>query len=126
MRVSVIVSISNKISVSSCVNFSLPYKFYLTYLEELLIIEKSYKQAQVLLKTSDYLFTLDLIDSTQEIISTQLNDLPDVKYYAAQFNELHLSIVHLLRIEFEKCLDQLLTQQGLDFYLNMKIILRFI
>ncbi|CAF4056428.1 unnamed protein product, partial [Rotaria sordida] len=56
--------------------------------------------AQLLLKTSDHLSVLDLIEVRQEIISTQINNSANCKHYNVQLTELDLSIVNLMRQEF--------------------------
>jgi vacuolar protein sorting-associated protein 54 len=83
-------------------------------LQSLTIVKQTHSQVQALLKTSDYLSALDLIDVTRDIVTTQLNDLICLRFYDAQLNELYLFIINLMREEFGLILtNHLLNQQDL-------------
>ena len=78
-------------------------------LQSLSIVKQTHLQVRSLLRTSDYLSALDLIDGTKDLLNTQLTHLSALRFYETQLNEMSLLIVNLMREEFLRSLEQELT-----------------
>lgn len=71
-------------------------------LQSLSIVRQTHSQVRILLRNQDYLSSLDLIDVTKDILSTDLSDLVSLRFYDQQLTELEILIRNLIREEFQE------------------------
>ncbi|XP_050673823.1 vacuolar protein sorting-associated protein 54 [Leptidea sinapis] len=65
-------------------------------------VQQTQPMIQLLLSTSDYVAALDLISSTQKVLSTQLSGIQAFRYLSPQLTEMKRLIQRMLSEEFSK------------------------